>query len=80
MTIQKKDDFHIVGKEILKELKHAYTYIASLDREYKNKGISALKRAIDYQEYVFEFLDKKENEEYARQYGTYDDFMASKQR
>ena len=76
----KKDDFHIIGKEILKKLKRAYTYIASLDREYKDKGISDLKRAIDKIEYIFEFFDNKENEDHALQDGNYDDFMASKQR
>ena len=79
-SFKKKDDFHIIGKEILENLKRAYTYIASLDREYKDKGISDLKRAIDSKEYMFEFLDNKENEDYALQDGTYDDFMASKQR
>jgi nicotinamide riboside kinase len=79
-SFKKRDDFHIIGKEILKKLKRAYTYIASLDRDYKDKGISDLKRTIVKSEYTFEFFDNKENEDRALQNGTYDDFMASKER
>ena len=45
-SFKKEDDFHIIGKKNLQNLKRAYTFIDSLERDCKGKGIYIISKIL----------------------------------